>query len=211
MNINDVYDELIRFSQSDDEINGYIKKLLYNMILTDLYENESGLKKKIEEDFDIENMERDLEISKREVFYNTNDRDIAESIPIIKDKYPILYEFAGGEEFFSHLSEPMQDIVPDEKDYSDDTKIYRNDPTLEEDYDPLARTKYCFVATEVFGNIDHPNVAKLRKFRNNILLRFNMGRSFVKWYYKNGRDLARVVKKVPFLKKIIRVIFDTLI
>ncbi|MCD6579022.1 hypothetical protein J7L48_06065 [bacterium] len=210
MNINNVYEEFIKFSQNDDAINGYIKKLLYNMILTDLYENERGLKEKIEKDFHIDDMKRDLEISEREVFYNTNDRDMAESIPIIKDKYLILYNFVGGADFFSHFGEPFENLEPDEEDYSDDTKIYSENPELE-DYDPLAKPKYCFIATEVYGNIDHINVEKLRAFRNNVLLKYNAGRNFVKWYYKNGKYLANIIAKCPILKRGIKLILDLLV
>ena len=55
MIIGNIYEELIRFSSNDDEINGYIKKLLYNLILSDLYENKASLREKSQKDFNIEN------------------------------------------------------------------------------------------------------------------------------------------------------------
>lgn len=42
----------------------------------------------------------------------------------------------------------------------------------------------CYIATLVYGDYDHPKVKVLRHFRDNVLLKSNLGKKFVKFYYK---------------------------
>lgn len=48
----------------------------------------------------------------------------------------------------------------------------------------------CFVATAAFGDYDHPLVLILRNFRDKILLRNEIGREFVQFYYRYSPSLA---------------------
>jgi hypothetical protein len=41
----------------------------------------------------------------------------------------------------------------------------------------------CFIATAAFRSMDAAPVAMLREFRDEVLLRFDLGRGFVNWYY----------------------------
>ena len=59
---------------------------------------------------------------------------------------------------------------------------------------------YCFVATAVFGDIDSPPVKVLRMFRDRYLLTNGPGRTFVAWYYANGRSWARWVEGNTFMR-----------
>jgi hypothetical protein len=59
---------------------------------------------------------------------------------------------------------------------------------------------YCFIATAVYGDKNHPFVKILRVFRNKFLLTNSAGRSFVKWYYKNGRSWAAFIHANPWTK-----------
>ena len=90
------------------------------------------------------------------------------------------------------------------EDYSDDNKIYPEQDYLNADYDQLEKRKYCFVATELFGNINNPNVEKLRKWRDQKLLLYPPGKKFIKWYYVNGFKIALFVKKFRLLKDSLR-------
>lgn len=53
---------------------------------------------------------------------------------------------------------------------------------------------YCFIATAVYEDYDHPQVKALRKFRDEYLLTNEAGKSFVKTYYKYSPKFADYVK-----------------
>ncbi len=53
---------------------------------------------------------------------------------------------------------------------------------------------FCFVATELYGSYDHPDVRTLRRFRDEVLARSAAGRAFIAWYYRHGRTLAQMTR-----------------
>ena len=56
-------------------------------------------------------------------------------------------------------------------------------------YDP------CFIATTVYGDINHPNVQELRNFRDDILMKSVIGQKFVEFYYSGtGEKTANFIK-----------------
>jgi hypothetical protein len=42
----------------------------------------------------------------------------------------------------------------------------------------------CFIATTAYGDRNHPDVVLLRKFRDEVLTRSSVGRSFIDWYWR---------------------------
>lgn len=58
----------------------------------------------------------------------------------------------------------------------------------------------CFIATATMGDYDHPDVVRLRKFRDEWILNKSWGKDFVNWYYHYGAKAARVIEKSTFLK-----------
>jgi hypothetical protein len=52
------------------------------------------------------------------------------------------------------------------------------------------RGGFCFIATAVYGDYDHPQVRRFRQFRDGVLARSPAGRAFIRWYYRHGRSLA---------------------
>ncbi len=56
-----------------------------------------------------------------------------------------------------------------------------------------AGVDYCFIATAAFGDIDHPTVRILRRFRDEVILKMPFGRVFVAAYYRVGPFLARSI------------------
>ena len=58
----------------------------------------------------------------------------------------------------------------------------------------------CFIATAVYGSYNAPEVIILRKFRDNFLLNYFMGRIFITFYYKISPPIAYKVKN--FIKKL---------
>ena len=67
----------------------------------------------------------------------------------------------------------------------------------------------CFVATEVYGNADFPQVRILREYRDKIILTKGiLGHKFVSFYYKIGPYLAKFLKTFPVFKPYVRSILD---
>lgn len=52
---------------------------------------------------------------------------------------------------------------------------------------------YCFVATAAFGDLDHPTVRILRRFRDEVILKLPLGETFVALYYRVGPQLAKSI------------------
>jgi len=66
----------------------------------------------------------------------------------------------------------------------------------------------CFIATAVYGDYDHPQVRKLRRFRDQVLLRSAPGRHFVRWYYRVGPGWAEWVHQKRLMRTIIKKCLD---
>lgn len=62
----------------------------------------------------------------------------------------------------------------------------------------------CFIATATFGSPEHRHVEVFRWFRSSILLRTELGKAFVAFYYKNSPALASVIAESESLKLISR-------
>jgi len=57
----------------------------------------------------------------------------------------------------------------------------------------------CFVASVCFGeNAAETNL--LRSFRDDVLYDYDLGRNFIRWYYRNGENLAKYLANVKLLK-----------
>ena len=68
--------------------------------------------------------------------------------------------------------------------------------------------EYCFIATAIYKDYNHPKVITLRKFRDDFLLTNGVGKSFVKFYYKNSPKFANYIKDKKVLSYPIRKILD---
>jgi len=67
----------------------------------------------------------------------------------------------------------------------------------------------CFIATEVYGGINKPEVIILRKYRDEIIIPLGyIGKKFVKFYYKVGPYLAKFLHNFPSLKPMTRKLLD---
>lgn len=63
----------------------------------------------------------------------------------------------------------------------------------------------CFVATAAHGNYDAPEVLRLRALRDEYLLTNAPGRSFVRWYYREGPQAAAWIAERPWARASARV------
>ena len=69
----------------------------------------------------------------------------------------------------------------------------------------------CFIATAVYGDYDHPQVRKLRAFRDHVLMKSRAGRRFVHWYYRVGPGLAEWVEGRQILNKVVKSLLNFLL
>jgi hypothetical protein len=64
--------------------------------------------------------------------------------------------------------------------------------------------KGCFIATAAYGSPLEPQVLLLQKFRDQLLLRIEPGRSFVHLYYKYSPPLADYIAESQALRSIVQ-------
>ncbi len=69
----------------------------------------------------------------------------------------------------------------------------------------------CFIATAVYEDYNHPQVMKLREFRDNHLLTNDLGTKFVNVYYKYSPKFADYVKGKKLLAYPIRKLLDAFV
>lgn len=69
----------------------------------------------------------------------------------------------------------------------------------------------CFIATAVYGSPDAPEVAALRRFRDNHLMKSGFGRLFVWYYYKYSPAVADELKDWPAAGYMIRRMLDPVV
>lgn len=69
----------------------------------------------------------------------------------------------------------------------------------------------CFIATAVYGSYDAPQVVSLRRFRDEKLMSYSIGRLFIAAYYKLSPPLAQWLKNHPYFAKQVRQILDELV
>lgn len=69
----------------------------------------------------------------------------------------------------------------------------------------------CFIATAAYENPADPAVTVLRQFRDRFLLTWPGGRAFVKWYYRLGPDLAKMLKTNKGARAFTRYILSPLV
>jgi len=76
---------------------------------------------------------------------------------------------------------------------------------------PFLPDEGCFVATAAFGFYSHGRVQILRDFRDAYLQTNELGRSFVRWYYRYGPFAAALINQYEILKPVARVLLYPLI
>ena len=69
----------------------------------------------------------------------------------------------------------------------------------------------CYIATMAYGDINHPQVNKLRRFRDEHLIKTQLGRIFTALYYKYSPMLVERLKDKKGINKVIRTLLDSFI
>ncbi|MFZ3228790.1 MAG: CFI-box-CTERM domain-containing protein [Pseudobdellovibrio sp.] len=66
--------------------------------------------------------------------------------------------------------------------------------------------KHCFISTAAFGSELAPEVETFRQFRNQFMLKNNLGKAFVKMYYKYSPPFAKIISGNPALMSLTRML-----
>jgi hypothetical protein len=69
----------------------------------------------------------------------------------------------------------------------------------------------CYIATMAYGDYDHPQVLELRKFRDEVLLKSNLGTYLVKIYYKVSPRMVEILKNQKSVNSAIRGILNLIV
>jgi len=69
----------------------------------------------------------------------------------------------------------------------------------------------CYIATMAYGDYNHPQVMELRSYRDEVLSRSNLGRWFIRTYYRYSPRLVKNLKNKEFLNTCIRFLLNQLI
>lgn len=72
-------------------------------------------------------------------------------------------------------------------------------------------TAGCYVATMVYGSYEAREVLILRRFRDNFLQRFLLGRQFIKFYYKYSPRFVQKHQNSPRTKKAIKSVLNVFV
>jgi uncharacterized repeat protein (TIGR01451 family) len=62
----------------------------------------------------------------------------------------------------------------------------------------------CFIATAAFGSSWEPHVMVLRTFRDKVMLKHSLGRSFVNYYYRISPPIANFIAQHDVLKTLVK-------
>lgn len=72
-------------------------------------------------------------------------------------------------------------------------------------------SKGCFIATAAYSGEDYAEVQLLREFRDEYLQSSKFGIYFVRFYYTVSPYIAYLSEKMPYLKRIFRIILDKIV
>jgi hypothetical protein len=74
------------------------------------------------------------------------------------------------------------------------------------DVETFLESSRCFIASAVFEGENSKPVLWLRSFRNRVLLRFEVGRKFARFYYRYSPEASRWLKANPFFRFTARIL-----
>ena len=121
-------------------------------------------------------------------FYATN--DIVETSHVVSSIFRDVYQCGGNLEF---------EAEGDLSSLSNTTKVKTT-----------KKSGSCFVATAVYEDYDHPQVIRLRAFRDHFLSGSALGRTLIRIYYVVGPYLAILPTRSRVTKRLLRLILDRL-
>lgn len=108
-------------------------------------------------------------------------------------------------EWSSHLQltpEAKSELVSEVREHAELIKEHEPDYTIR----PAVQQQSsgCFIATACYGAEEHPEVASLRLYRDEVLLRTTAGKAFVAAYYRISPPIAFRLKQSEALSRVVR-------
>lgn len=103
------------------------------------------------------------------------------------------------------LGQPFQNFAAENlRKFIRYRKSIRNKGEFWATYQAIRMKKFCAVATWAFESENAPEVRRLRRFRDEKLSQSAPGRAFIRWYYRNGLAVAKILNAVPGAKSAAR-------
>ncbi|GEM_PF-5804667 len=72
-------------------------------------------------------------------------------------------------------------------------------------------SKGCYIATMAYGNYEHPQVIILRRYRDQVLDSYILGKFFIKTYYKYSPKLVEKLRNKENINGLIRITLNQII
>jgi len=69
----------------------------------------------------------------------------------------------------------------------------------------------CYIATMAYGDYNHPKVLILRRYRDNVLSKYILGRMFIKYYYFFSPRIVKLLNNQEVINSFIRKILNQII
>lgn len=102
------------------------------------------------------------------------------------------------------MIESLKEIEREQKRNAERQKISSQRP-------PPRKSEGCYIATMVYGDYEHPQVIKLRKFRDHTLKNTPQGRHIIKVYYTYAPSLVKKFEQKKEVNSLIRYGLDCFI
>lgn len=120
----------------------------------------------------------------------------------------VLTSYVDGEAV-PETSESLPNMDDENAPASDNGSNAQDDNNSDQDADDLrdadtAAGGSCFVATAAYGSRMHPDVVTLRRFRDEVLVRHQAGRAFIRFYWIIGPRMAKVVRPDHLVGHVVR-------
>ena len=87
-----------------------------------------------------------------------------------------------------------------ESNISDKDKVFNTIKKAETSFFGASNDNSCFIATAVYSTSSHPDLDTFRQFRDTKLLTNQLGRMFVRWYYRNAPNFTPYIDKNSTIK-----------
>jgi hypothetical protein len=107
---------------------------------------------------------------------------------------------------------------PDSESYCEGTCYTASTAEIDVEFDSesfqdfiSSKKDKCFIATAAYGSNIAPEVAVLRNFRNEVLMKSELGRAFVGAYYRNSPAIAEVIKDRSVLRMAARAVLAPIV
>lgn len=185
------------FIREYDEFKSDYKEYIFNPKSREL--NFSGIKKRKEE------VKKYYFYSDSNGKYNTLYNEVCNVSYIKQNHFEELKSFVDNNDNSKHSLRVLKQSV---KTYERHLYHYIND------YNEVKKRnseKSCYIATMVYGDINHPKVELFRNFRDNTLINYNFGRVFIKYYYRYSPNWVQFLNNKNEINYLIRSILDVFV